>query len=337
MTEITEDRIATWREGLEALVAQIGPLFRRSEVRARVGPVLRGLLGSAERKNGWQLAEAIGEDDPHGVQRLLAEAVWDADAARDVLRRYVTTHLGTPEGALVVDETGFLKKGERSVGVARQDSGTAGKVENCQVPVFLTYAGERGHAFLDRALYLPRAWTDDPLRLRAAGVPHAWVLGDSVYGDDGDLRADLEARGEAYALGVSASHVIWEGGEGREARALIAALPPAAWARLSAGRGSQGERLFDWCWLRLTPSDDRGMARWLVARRTLGEKPEVAYFRVYGPAASSLATLALAIGAPWTIEDCIAEAKGLTGLDEYEVRGWVPWHRHVTLALLAHA
>jgi SRSO17 transposase len=362
LAEITEDRIAGWRGDLEALVARIGPLFHRSEVRARAGRVLGGLLSQVDRKNGWQLAEAVGEHDPHGVQRLLSAAAWDADALRDELQRYVSSNLGTPEGILVADESGFPKKGEHSVGVARQYCGTLGKVENCQVAVFLSYASERGHALLDRALYLHQDWTDDRERLKAAGVPrevgfatkpelarrmllhaiaagigHAWVVADSVYGDDGNLRANLEARHEAYLLGVSANHIIWEAGEGREARMIIAALPETAWTRLTAGMGSQGERLFDWCWMQLTPPDAHGAVRWLVGRRTLAEKSELAYFRGYGPAATTLAALALVNGARWSIEDCLGEAKGLTGLDQYEVRGWVPWHRHLTLAMLAHA
>lgn len=362
LAEMTEDRLATWRADLEALVARMGPLFRRSEARARAGCVLRGLLSQIERKNGWQLAEAIGEADPHGVQRLLSEAVWDADAVRDELQQYVGSALGMPAGILVADESGFPKKGTHSVGVARQYCGTLGKVENCQVAVFLSYASARGHAFLDRALYLPQSWAKDVPRLRAAGVPddvrfatkpelvrrmlaharradipHAWVVADSVYGDDGALRADLEARQEAYLLGVSAHHVLWEAGEGQQARVLIGALPASAWTRLSAGRGSQGERLFDWCWLQLAPPDEQGMVRWLVGRRSVGASPKVVSFRGYGPAATTLAALAQVSGARWTIEECLEEGKGLTGLDQYEVRGWVPWHRHLTLALLAHA
>lgn len=363
MQEITEQDLAGWRANLDRLVAESSTVFRRVEVRQRFGRVLAGFLGTAERKNGWQLAEAIGENEPHGVQRLLAEAVWDADTLRDVLRRYVVAQLGAPDGVLVIDESGFLKKGTHSVGVARQYTGTAGKIENCQVGVFLTYASARGHAFLDRALYLPAAWAEDRERLTAAGVPasvafatkpelarrmvaeaiaadvpHSWVVGDSGYGDDGALRGDLEGRGEAYALGVSSHHGIWEGGEHRTVREDVATWPATAWTRLSAGRGSQGERLYDWAWLQLVGPDARGLAAWLVARRTFGHEPEeLAYFRVFGPAATVLPTIAQVIGTRWTIEECLEEAKGLAGLDQYEVRHWVPWQRHVTLALLAHA
>lgn len=359
---VGEAVLVGWQEQLDALIAQAAPLVRRQEARARLGRVLRGLLGHATRKNGWQLAEAVGEREPHGVQRLLSEAVWDADGVRDLLRQYVTAQLGGPDGVLICDETGFLKKGTHSVGVARQYSGTAGKIENCQVGVFLAYASPRGHAFLDRALYLPRSWTDDPARLRTAGVPesvrfatkpelvrqmlervvvagvpHQWISGDSVYGDATDLRQWLESRHEPYALGVSSTHHIWHGGSAQEARTLVAALPATAWVQLSAGPGSQGERRYDWCWVRLADADTAGMASWLVARRTLAPTPEMAYFRVYGPDGTTLAVLALVIGRRWAIEQCIEEAKGEVGLDQYEVRGWVPWHRFITLALLAHA
>lgn len=363
MRPLTEQDLVGWRANLDGLVAASGALFRRSEARQRFGRVLAGFLGNAERKNGWQLAEAIGETEPHGVQRLLAEAVWDADALRDVLRQYVVTHLGRPDGVLVIDETGFVKKGTHSVGVSRQYTGTAGKVENCQVGVFLTYASDRGHAFLDRALYLPERWTADRARLRAAGVPdavdfatkpalarrmidaaiaagvpHAWTVGDSVYGEDGALRRALEEQGEAYALGLSGDHVIWEGGTARPVRDIVAAWPQTAWARLSAGRGSQGERWYDWAWLALADPDPRGLTRWLVARRTIGQTPaDLAYFQVFGSATADLAAIAQVIGMRWTIEQCLEEAKGLTGLDQYEVRNWTPWYRHVTLALVAHA
>ena len=359
---VDADVLADWQTQWDALIAQVAPLVRRREARERLGRLLRALLGRVERKNGWQLAEALDEPEPHGVQRLLYEAVWDAEAVRDVLCRYVSRTLGDEEGVIICDESGFLKKGTQSVGVARQYSGTAGKVENCQVGVLLAYASSRGHAFLDRALYLPRSWTDDPARMRAAGVPtavsfhtkpelaqqrlertldagipHGWIAGDSVYGDDGDLRAWLESRHEPYALGVSATHHIWHGGTSWEARALVATLPAAAWVRLTAGTGSQGERWYDWCWIRLAEADEAGMASWLVGRRSLAPQAEIAYFRVYGLHDTPLAALALVIGMRWRIEQCIEEGKGEVGMDQYEVRGWVPWHRFITLAMLAHA
>jgi SRSO17 transposase len=356
------EEIEGWRAGLEALHARIAGRFRRSEVRERVGRYLAGLLERVERKNGWQLAEHLGEAGPHGVQRLLNAARWDAGAVRDDLRAYVSDQLGDPDGVLIVDETGFLKKGTKSVGVQRQYSGTAGRIENCQVGVFLGYAGPAGRAFLDRELYLPKEWAADDGRRREAGVPAdvafatkpglarrmlerafaaevpaAWVAGDEVYGDASDLRRWLEAREASYVLAVSRSHMIWQVGQQQRAADLIAAVPPAAWVALSAGAGSQGERLYDWTWIRLPYESAAGLAHWLVARRSLGDPSEVAYYRAFGPADTTLATLARVAGMRWAIEENFEDAKGMVGLDQYEVRKWDAWYRHVTLALLAHA
>jgi SRSO17 transposase len=363
----TEERaqreaIEGWRAGLEALHARIAGRFRRSEVRQRVRRYLTGLLERVERKNGWQLAEHLGETGPQGVQRLLNAARWDADAVRDDVRTYVIEQLGDPAGVLIVDETGFLKKGTKSVGVQRQYSGTAGRIENCQIGVFLAYAGAAGRAFLDRELYLPKEWAADEARRReagvpsdvtfatkpalaqrmlerafAAGVPAAWVAGDEVYGDASDLRRWLEARSAAYVLAVSCSHMIWQAGQQQRAADLIAAIPQAAWVTLSAGAGSQGERLYDWTWIRLPYESPARLAQWLLARRSLSDPTELAYYRASGPAETPLAVLVRVAGARWAIEENFEDAKGLVGLDQYEVRKWDAWYRHVTLALLAHA
>lgn len=351
-----------WRAELGVLHARIADRFRRSEVRERVGRYLAGLLERVERKNGWQLAEHLGEAGPQGVQRLLNAARWDADGVRDDLRAYVIERLGDPDGVLIVDETGFLKKGTKSVGVQRQYSGTAGRIENCQVGVFLAYAGSAGRAFLDRELYLPKEWvTDDARRLEAgvptdvafatkpalarrmlerafaAEVPAAWVAGDAVYGDASDLRRWLEARDAAYVLAVSCSHMIWQGGQQQPAADVIAAVPSEAWVPLSAGAGSQGDRLYDWTWIRLPYESPAQRARWLLARRSLSDPTDVAYYRAFGPADTALAVLVRVAGARWTIEENFEDAKAMVGLDQYEVRKWDAWHRHVTLALLAHA
>ena len=358
----TSEEIAGWRAGLDALHGRIASRFRRSEPRERAKRYLAGLLDRVERKNGWQLAEHLGEPGPQGVQRLLNAADWDADAVRDDLRAYVVEHLGAPDAVLVVDETGFLKKGTKSVGVQRQYSGTAGRIENCQVGVFLAYASGRGRAFLDRELYLPEAWAADRPRRAAAGVPPeaefatkpglarrmlerafaaavpaAWVTGDEVYGDDGGLRCWLEDAGRPYVLAVSAHHPVWQGGAQERADRLVAALPPEAWAPLSAGEGSQGARLYDWACVRLPHEGAPGTARWLLARRSLGDPTEVAYYRVYGPAATPVADMVRVAGLRWAIEAGFEDAKGAVGLDHYEVRKWTAWYRHVTLALLAHA
>ena len=354
--------IEGWRAGLDGLHARIAARFRRPEVRARARRYLTGLLERVERKNGWQLAEQLGERHPRGVQRLLDAARWDAEAVRDDLRAYVVEHLGDPAAVLVVDETGFLKKGTKSVGVQRQYSGTAGRIENCQVGVFLAYVSATGRAFLDRALYLPKEWAADASRRAEAGVPveegfatkpqlarrmleralaaevpAAWVAGDEIYGDATELRRWLEGRGQPYVLAVSCSHPVWEGGQQRRADAVVAALPAEAWTTLSAGAGSQGERWYDWAWIRLPSAGPPGLAHWLLARRSRRDPIELAYYRAFGPATTPLAALVRVAGARWAIEESFEAAKGAVGLDQYEVRKWDAWYRHITLALLAHA
>jgi len=351
-----------WEAGFDALHGRIAGRFARSETRARAKRYLAGVLDRVERKNGWQLAEHLGEPGPQGVQRLLNGADWDADAVRDDLRAYVAEHLGAPDGVLIVDETGFLKKGTKSVGVQRQYSGTAGRIENCQIGVFLAYASAAGQAFIDRALYLPEAWAADPARRRAAGVPEtvafatkpvlarqmlarafaagvpaAWVTADEIYGDATDLRRWLETNHHAYVLAVSCAHPVWQDGVQTRADRLVATLPPSAWATCSAGAGSQGERLADWAWIRLPYGDEPGAAQWLLARRGLRDPTDLAYFRASGPAETAAAELIRVAGLRWAIEVGFEDAKGVVGLDHYEVRNWTPWHRHITLALLAHA
>jgi SRSO17 transposase len=359
-------QIVGWRDGLAAVHARIAPRFKRPEARARAGRYLAGLLGPVERRNGWQLAERLGERSPDGVQRLLRTARWDADGVRDDLRAYVVEHLGDPQAVLVVDETGFLKKGTKSVGVARQYSGTAGRIENCQIGVFLAYAAPRGHAFLDRALYLPRAWADDPDRRREAGVPAevgfatkgelaqamlarafaaevpaAWVTGDEPYGNDGGLRRWLEQQQRPYVLAVARSHRIWAGADGTPAQVraedLGATIPEDGWQRIDVGAGSKGPRVFDWACGRLPFRTEDGWTQWLLIRRSVSRPEELAYFHAYGPVGTPVEALARVAGARWVIEEGFERAKGEVGLDQYEVRSWAGWHRHVTLCLLAHA
>jgi SRSO17 transposase len=323
---------------------------------------LAGLLDRVERKNGWQLAEHLGEAGPQGVQRLLNAADWDVDAVRDDLRVYVTEHLGDPDGVLIVDETGFLKKGTKSVGVQRQYSGTAGRIENCQIGVFLGYASSQGRAFLDRELYLPQEWAQDPerrgeagvppavsfatkpelaqqmlARAFAAGVPAAWVRGDEIYGNDGAFRHWLMAGNHPYVLAVSAHHPIWLAGQQERADRCIAALPAEAWAPRSAGTGSQGERLDDWACIQVPYESAVGTAHWLLARRSLSDPTALAYYRVFAPADTPVADMVRVAGLRWAIEASFEDAKGAVGLDHYEVRKWTAWYRHITLALLAHA
>jgi SRSO17 transposase len=350
-----------WASGLEAVATRIGARFQRTELRQRVTAYLRGLISPSERKNGWQLAEAAGDPTPYGVQHLLGRAVWSADAVRDDLRAYVVEHLGDADAVLVVDETGFVKKGAKSVGVARQYSGTAGRVENCQIGVFLAYATKRGRTFLDRELYLPRQWATDAARRAAAGVPAAmsfatkpqlarrmiaralaggvpctWLTGDAVYGHDWRMRAWLEDRHLNYVLGVTAQYRMFTG-EAREwAATVVGRLPAAAWQRHSCGAGSKGERVYDWARIPLRQLDT-GRQRWLVARRHVSAPTKLTYYVASGPQATPLDALARVVGMRWAIEESFETAKGEVGLDQYEVRSWQGWYRHITLALLAHA
>jgi len=341
--------------------------FRRAAAHRHAVAYVDGLLGDVERKNGWQLAEHGGYRHPRTIQRVLDRSVWDADAVRDDLREQVIAELGDPEGVLVVDETGFVKHGTKSCGVARQYSGTAGRIENCQIGVFLGYASPTGRAGIDRALYLPREWADDQERRTEAGVPEAvafhtkpwlaldmieralnasvparWVVGDSVYGSDGKLRRALEARGQAYALAVKSTEqpTTWPpyGPPGPVAVADVAAvLEPDEWQRLSCGDGAQGERLYDWAYVPLRPALVDGWVHALVIRRSISDPDELAYYLVYAPTDTSVSAIVRAIGARWIIEEVFKLAKQRVGLDEYEVRSWTGWYRHTTLALLALA
>lgn len=355
-----------WRAELDQLLTRFGRLFVRSEPRDQAGRYLEGLLGPVERKNGWQLAEHLGDARPWRTQRVLSHALWDEDAARDLCRDYAVERLGAAGAVLVVDETGFLKKGRHSAGVARQYSGTAGKVENSQVGVFLAYASRRGHALIDRRLYLPQAWAGDLERRRAAkipeavpfrtkpeiaramlgraldaGVPCEWVLGDEVYGADRQLRVMLEGRGQPYLLAIRSNDQLWSELDGRVGQhapaALARALPPQAWRRLSAGAGAKGERLFDWARVRLVRPQGPPWAHWLLVRRSIADPADLAYFVVFGPAAARLVDLARVAGRRWLVEECFEAAKQEVGLADYEVRSWHGWHRHVTLAMLALA
>lgn len=364
--------IEQWSGYLQELHARIAPHFLRPEVRARAFRYLAGLLANVKRKNGWQMAEAIGELTPRGVQHLLNDAHWEADEVREDLRDYVAFHLGDQEsGVLIVDETGFLKKGEKSVGVARQYTGTAGKRENCQVGVFLCYSSSEGVAFVDRELYLPEQWAYDPDRRGEAGVPEEvrfatkgelakamlqraleaqmparWVVADTVYGTARGFRGWLEKQGCYYVMAVPETQGVYHEGCQRQAQMVAANLPEEAWIRVSAGTGSKGDRLYDWACVALPDLDPVsekktspvvGVGRWLLVRRSIEDLSEYAYYLAYGPAETSLKELIRIAGRRWAIEDCFEAAKGEVGLDEYEVRKWDGWYRHVTLCLLAHA
>jgi SRSO17 transposase len=318
------------------------------------------------------MAEALDEETPYGTQRLLNGSQWEADAVRDDLRTYAVEHLGNDEGVLIIDETGFIKKGTESAGVKRQYSGTAGKVENCQIGVFLCQASEEGAAFLDRKLYLPKEWATDMERRRKAGVPEEvefatkpklaqqmlerafaeevprrWVTGDSVYGGSRALRLWLEGQKQPFVLAVPSNESLWAGpiweeGQVQTAAEIADRLPSGAFQRLSAGRGSKGERLYDWAltplWRLQLTVEEQGWSHALLVRRSIGDPEERAYYVVFAPREkASLETVVGVAGMRWRIEEGFEQAKDVCGLDEYEVRKYEAWYRHITLSLLAHA
>lgn len=373
----------------ESFHARFAGFFVRSEPREAARQYLRGLLAPVPRKNCWQMAEATGAKDPQAMQRLLFGALWDADAVRDELQTFVVERFGKADGIGIVDETGFLKKGTKSVGVKRQYCGTAGKIENCQVGVFLTYCTGRGYTFLDRRLYLPEEWCEDRERRREArvpekvifqtksqlalqmlehawarGVPMRWVTGDEIYGDGTRFRDRIAQAGKRYVLAVSANTPVWrerqpvvasfKGQRGRPRKkprlangatawepvsARVAALPSQAWRRLAVGQGEKGPRIYDWARVRIFEKRGAvpGPEGWLLARRSITDPTELAYYLSNAPRSTSLRTLAEVAGARWSIETTFEEGKGEAGLDEYEVRYWHSWHRHITLSMMAHA
>jgi len=353
-----------WEAHFERLLDEIGVCFKRCDLRRRVSSYVRGLLSPVQRKNGWQLAEHVGHATPHGIQRLLDRASWDANEVRDVLMRYGRAHLLTEgdHGVLIVDETGFLKKGDKSVGVQRQYSGTAGRIENSQVGVFLALSSSRGRALIDRELYLPKSWCDDPDRMRSAHVPRdvtfstkpklaqrmierawqsglrpRWVLGDEVYGADSKTRRFLESKGQPYVLAVSCQQRLWRDFVQQRVDKIADEIPSDAWLRLSVADGAKGPRMYDWSAGRYGERTDSGLARWLLIRRSIKNPTERAYYLCAAPPRATAQDLAIAAGQRWSIECCFESAKQETGLDDYEVRSWHGWYRHVTLSMTSLA
>jgi SRSO17 transposase len=362
LNQPTVTDVCNWADELNLVGERFARYFARSEPRRRAIDYLRGLLSDIERKNGWQLAEKAGDSTPYGVQHLLGRADWDANKVRNDLINYVHENIGDPQGVLVVDETGFLKKGMKSAGVQRQYTGTAGRIENCQIGVFLAFAGRHGHALIDRELYLPKEWAGDAIRRKAAGIPPevafatkprlaermlqrawkagvkaAWVAGDTVYGNDSHFRRTLESNGQPYVLAVKCDQRLWVDLSQVRVDRIAAALPAKAWRRASAGAGSKGPRWYDWAIRPFGPVDERGWQLWLLIRRHRERHDERAYYLCRGPAATPWRDLVRIAGLRWPIEECFERAKGDCGLDEYEVRSWVGWYRHVTLSIFALA
>ena len=367
-----EATLDLWASSLRDVKARIWPLFSQERVASSAGLFLDGLLGPERRKTGWMRAEAAGDPGPWRQQAILGRGRWDAEVLRDIVREYVVESLADDDAVLVIDETGFLKQGKASCGVHRQYTGSAGKITNCQVGVFASYVSRHGHAFIDRALYLPKAWTDDPARLAAthvpqgtgfmtkpalaiqmihrnmaAGVPFGWVAADSVYGI-GDMETALRRAGKGYVLGVNATHHFHSWGRvrptGGTAESIARALPRAAWRLLSAGAGTKGARLHDWAYCELADLDaveydsmrTGTWTRGLLIRRNLADG-EMAFFSTWCPAGTTIRALVKVEGHRWAIEDSFETAKNELGLDHNETRSWHGWHRHVSLVMLAFA
>jgi len=352
-----------WQTEFSAVLDRIAPRFARYEPLRHAGELMAGMVSGLDRKNCWSIAEHRGAATPDGLQHLLSRAKWDADGVRDDLRDYVIDAFADPDATLILDETGDVKKGVHSVGVQRQYTGTAGRIENSQVAVYLSYAAPRGHALIDRALYLPRSWARAPDRCEAAGipgnkqgfatkptlakelidravaaeVPAAWVAGDEVYGADPQLRAAIRGHRLGYVLAIAANrYVPTPAGKIRVDR-LPAMLPKRAWQKHSAGAGSHGQRYYSWAWIDLLPEQDTPTGRHHLLIRRNDTTGEYAYLRCYSPRPTTLHTLVTVAGQRWRIEESFQTAKGLTGLDQHQVRRWRSWHRWTTLAMLAHA
>jgi SRSO17 transposase len=367
-----ETTLELWASSLRDVKARIRSLFTQSRVAASASLFLDGLLGDERRKTGWMQAEAAGDPGPWRQQAILGRGRWDADALRDIVQDYVVENLAADDAVLVIDETGFLKQGKASCGVGRQYTGSAGKITNCQIGVFATYVSSHGHAFIDRALYLPKAWTDAPARMAAAhvpdgtafatkpglavtmieraiaaDVPFAWVAADSVYGV-GDIEMALRQAGKGYVLGVSVNHHFgsWQGKPpvAGTAEEIARDIDPSLWQRLSAGDGTKGARLYDWVYCELADLDaaeydDERVGLWtrgLLIRRNITDG-DLAFFSTWCPAGTSIETLVKVEGHRWAIEDSFETAKNELGLDHNETRSWHGWHRHVSLVMLAFA
>ena len=344
------------------MMEKISVEFSSSLGKANADKYLRGLLSPIERKNGWQMAEAVGETTPYAIQQFLYRGQFDTDNLRDHLRDYVNEKLGDDDGVFVVDETGFLKQGKMSCGVKRQYSGTAGRIENCQIGVFLTYASLKGHTPIDRRLYIPEDWHKDPERCRKAGIPetvtfqtkpqmalemiksaaeagvqYRWVTGDCVYGDYTDIRKWLEGQRKCYVMNVSGKAYVWRGFKQESVTSILKNLPSEGWIEASCGDGSKGARLYDWLLLPMNPGVTEGFKRSLLVRRSKSAPDELRAYICFAPSETPAQKYVEVAGCRWTVESCFKESKSEVGLDQYEVRSYQGWYKHITFACLALA
>lgn len=376
VTAVTVEDIGAWDSDLSALTTGLGWLFARPEPKETFGLLVRAMLSDAAKKNCWGMSEYMGLDTPKRFQHLLNAASWDADALRTWLRGYVLGGLADPDAALILDDTQVIKKGRKSVGVAHQHCGLTGQVENCQCMVMLTYASVHGHAYIDRELYLPESWTQDRARAAAAGIPNdrglvtkphlgidmlrraiadpamvfGWVVDDSGYGRDPALRDFCHQQRLRYVMAVPVDlPLVGERGQPQRPDDLLAATPPGLWEQRSCGHGSKGERYWDFAVHTVSvkeqpPAD--GFAHTLLIRRAIHPKVttahpegvlEVEYFLAHAPLDTPVTAMIQAAGLRWNIEDDNKAGKDQFGLDQYQVRRWIPWYRHVTISMLAHA
>ena len=349
-------------QGFDELVGRIGHVFANESGFRMARNYLRGLLSPIERKNGWQLAECLGDETPYALQQFLYRGKFSADKLRDELRLYAGEKLGEPDGVLVIDDTGFLKQGKKSCGVKRQYSGTAGKITNCQIGVFLTYASGKGHTPIDRRLYLPEEWCEDLSRRRGAGVPedvifqtkpqmalemiqeataagtpYLWVTGDCAYGDYRTIRLWLEEQRKCYALCVSGKEYIWQNDRQIRVSEILNSLPAEGWLEASCGDGSKGSRVYDWMCFALKQSAPEGFTRTMLIRRSKTDLEDLQAYLCCAPTNTPVEKLVRIAGVRWTVECCFAESKAEVGLDHYEVRSYGGWYKHITLACLALA
>ena len=363
---INKNKTLSVQEISEKITQELTPIkesldkyFSRSETKESAFYYLRGLISVAERKNSWQLSEQTGYENPYAFQYLLGRALWEENKLRDEVSRYTVEHLGTTDGIASLDETGFLKKGKKSAGVGRQYSGTAGRIENCQIGVFLSYATSRGRALIDRELYIPKDWFTDKKRCREAGIPEeitfktkpelakemlikmyqnnirpAWVVGDEVYGCH-TLRAWLEEHQQSYALAVASNYYITRELTQHKISDLLKEINQEQWKIISVGEGTKGYRYYEWCRIKINSLSLPGWSRWAMLRRSIKNPEDIAFYITFSPDTQSLEDMAKAAGSRWTIEECFEMAKGEVGLDQYEVRNWTGWYRHITLSMFA--
>lgn len=360
------DALSEWSNVLKSFQSRMGQYFARLEARQSAFDYLQALMSPVARKNGWQMAEQAGHRTPYQFQHLLGRAQWEADEVTQEVREYVTEGFGRDDGILAVDETGFIKQGSHSVGVQVQHCSLTGRLENCQVGVFLAHVHPQGHSLIDRRLYLPQSWCNDPDKRAKVGVPElvkfatkpqlakqmlesafeagirpGWVVADEVYGQDGKFWWGLENQyQQPYLPTVASSHSVLIGYQEHRVRALAQALPDDQWQRLSCGCGTKGERIYDWARIEVNCSNEYGMKRWILLRRNV-DKPDdplsLTYYQGYAPADTTLEAMVWVAGQRWRVEECFAIAKDKLGLSQYEVRSWQGWHRHMTLVMAAQA